>query len=291
MASIRADLYLLICSVAWGGTYIAIKAGLTEISPAALLVYRMTGAALLFWIWSLPVASRLNRTLLYRGTILGILMYVSFGLQTVGLVYTSVSHSAFITGFFVVFTAIFSRTVLRRKLRPGALPGVLLVTLGLYIFTGMERFSNFNTGDWLTLASAAGFGLHIALIDDYSRVEEEDLRLLITLQLSVCAVIALLFLPFFPGSLTPGSSALTGLLFLIFPGTLLVAYLQGRYQKETTPTRAALIFALEPVFAAIGGFLFFKEIPGPYQWIGATVMIAGTMFSELFRYREASRSR
>ncbi|MBE7437694.1 MAG: DMT family transporter [Spirochaetales bacterium] len=291
MAGLRADLYLLLCSIAWGGTYIAIKAGLTEISPAALLAYRMTGAALLFWIWSFAQAGKIRRALVWRGAILGVLMYVSFGLQTVGLVYTSVSHSAFITGFFVVFTAIFSRTVLRRKLRPGALPGVVLVTLGLYIFTGMERFSNFNVGDWLTLASAAGFGLHIALIDEYSRLEEGELRLLITLQLTVCALIALIFLPFFPGRLEPGNSAIIGLLFLIFPGTLLVAYLQGRYQKETTPTRAALIFALEPVFAALGGFLFFREVPGVYQWIGAAIMIFGTLFSELFRYREASRSR
>lgn len=57
--------------------------------------------------------------------------------------------------------------------------------------------------------------------------------------------------------------------------------LQVIAQKYTTPTRTGLIFSLEPVFAALFGYLFISEVMGFTDYIGASLVIAGIVISSI----------
>lgn len=51
--------------------------------------------------------------------------------------------------------------------------------------------------------------------------------------------------------------------------------------KYTTPAHVALIFAMEPVFAALTAYLWAGERLSPSAWLGGAAILAGMIFAEL----------
>ncbi|MEZ4655272.1 MAG: DMT family transporter [Candidatus Eisenbacteria bacterium] len=86
-----------------------------------------------------------------------------------------------------------------------------------------------------------------------------------------------------------GVLALTGILV-----SFLTTLLQLRLQPLVSPGRTAVIFATEPVFAALFSAIFVGERLGLRGWIGGGLVLAGVLFSELggkaFRPAEPARS-
>jgi drug/metabolite transporter (DMT)-like permease len=58
-------------------------------------------------------------------------------------------------------------------------------------------------------------------------------------------------------------------------------FIQTNFQKYTTSTRVALIFSMEPVFAAIAGYLWAGERLSSSALIGCVLIFAGMIFAEL----------
>ena len=73
-----------------------------------------------------------------------------------------------------------------------------------------------------------------------------------------------------------GAVALTGIV-----ATTLAFSVQTRAQQVSTPTRIALILALEPVFAAVAARIAHDEEIGVEKWVGGGLVIAGMLWAEL----------
>ena len=216
---------------------------------------------------------------------LGLLLYVGFAVQTVGQTYTTASKSAFFTGLLVVLTPIVHYIVQhvfhlpRRTLKVGNILGVLFAATGLYLLTSPSG-SNFNIGDGLTIICAVMFACYIVYLDFASN--EPDKLQLTFVQFILCGglglVSALLFenMRFVP---TPGTIA--SLLYLTIFATIIAMWVQNRYQGDTTPTRAAVIFSMEPVIAATFAYFVRDEIIGTIGVVGAAGIVLGVLFSEL----------
>ena len=71
------------------------------------------------------------------------------------------------------------------------------------------------------------------------------------------------------------------ILYLAVIATALVLILQNTAQQVVPPHTAALLFVLEPVFAALFGWLLLGEQLGLSGWIGGALVIAGMLVSEL----------
>ena len=71
------------------------------------------------------------------------------------------------------------------------------------------------------------------------------------------------------------------LLYLTFLATVLTTYVQTRFQKDTTPIRAAIIFSVEPVLASISAYLILGEQLGTLGIFGGGMIVAGVLISEL----------
>ena len=56
---------------------------------------------------------------------------------------------------------------------------------------------------------------------------------------------------------------------------------QTHVQRFTTPTHTALIFSLEPVFAALFGWLLAGEVLGVKEFAGCALILAGMLMAEL----------
>jgi drug/metabolite transporter (DMT)-like permease len=71
------------------------------------------------------------------------------------------------------------------------------------------------------------------------------------------------------------------LAYLTLFATLATTYAQTRFQKDTTPTRAVIIFTIEPVFAAILAYFLLRETLGTLGLLGGFLIICGVLLSEV----------
>jgi drug/metabolite transporter (DMT)-like permease len=213
-----------------------------------------------------------------RGAILGFFFFIGFTLQSMGLEYTTTSRSAFITELLVLFTPILYFIFYRRLPSRYTLTGAALVLAGLYYLTSPDGFIDWNRGDWLTLACAVAFSAYIIGVGAWSNAETR--RPLATLQ---SLTVALLALPMAVSKgiyIPPTLDLWLALLYLTLPGTVFVIMLQMRFQPLTTPSRAGVIFALEPVFATFYAFMLALEPLSARGVLGAVIVTAGVVWSE-----------
>ena len=283
----KSELLLIFITVIWGGTFVSIKAALNYSSPLLLMGIRFLTAFLFFILINRIQFSRISKTTLRNGIILGVLMFLGYGLQTIGLQYTSASRSGFITYFYALLTPFFQFLILKKKPFRGNLVGLSLAFAGLYLITGGMGKGELNPGDIITFVSAAAYGLYIVCLDLLCR--DEDSAALTALQMLVTALIAFALMPFFETPRLDHSFVFWGnIVYLSLLGSVVCVYVMTRYQKAVTPTRAAILYSLEPVFSALLAVLILKELFSPTQITGAAFILGGVLLSEVLEIRRTS---
>jgi len=206
-------------------------------------------------------------------------LFLGFVTQNVGLTITTASKSAFITGMMVVFVPLLQFVIERRAPKVGNVVGVLVVSAGLWFLTSPDG-SSFNAGDALTLVCAVLFAVYIVYLDVVSK--ETTTMQLVFMQFSSMAIFSLVALGLFEiPRLTLTGRSVSVLVYLTFLATMLTTYVQTRFQKETTPTRAVIIFSIEPVIAAIVAYVLLGERMGEMGIVGGAMIITGVLVSEL----------
>lgn len=281
----KAETYLLLVTIIWGSTFVVTKSFLDEVPPLYYTAFRyLLASGILLAIFRSRLI-RLSPIAIRKGTVLGIVLYAGFALQTIGLQYTTASKSAFFTGLLVVLTPIvyaFSRRFLNlqsKELKVGNLVGVLCATTGLYFLTSPGG-SSFNTGDLLTTGCALLFAYYIVYLD-YSSDVPDKLQLTYV-QFLFCGVVGLaIAVPFEEFAWTISVHFITSLVYLSIFATIIAIWVQNQFQADTTPTRAAVIFAMEPVVAGIFAYFVRDEDIGFAGLLGGGIMIAGLILSEL----------
>jgi drug/metabolite transporter (DMT)-like permease len=269
---------LVLCTVVWGGTFPAVKFALDFASPWVIVTVRFFVAGGIFIVLNRQALRNLDRETLLRGMALGACFFAGFGLQTIGLQYTTASRSAFLTETLIIFTPILAFLLYRRAPGQATVAGIGIVIAGLYLLTSPAGLWDINRGDVVTLLCAVAFSLYIIGVDKWSTPGTRDV--LSTVQ---CFTVALLASPI------AYSEGFRFLAYLALPGTVLVIALQMRYQPQTTPARAGVIFALEPVFAMLYAVLLSLETASGRAVIGAAIVTAGVVWSELGTVKDDPR--
>jgi drug/metabolite transporter (DMT)-like permease len=276
--SAKAESFLLLTTLIWGGTFVVVKGALLDASPFSFLAIRFIIATLIILPFVLPQLGNVSSREWLAGFLLGVMLFIGFSTQTVGLLFTTASKSGFITGLLVVFTPFLQLIIEKRIPRPGNVLGVVLVLIGLFLLTSPQG-SEFNIGDALTLVCAFFFALYIVYLDIYSKLY--SVIVLTFIQIAAVALLSLsgAFL-FEEVKLHFTGNLVFALAYTAILATLLTTYLQTRYQRETTPTRAAIIFSLEPVFSAILAYFVLSEVIGKIGVVGGAIIVLGLITSE-----------
>jgi drug/metabolite transporter (DMT)-like permease len=274
----RAESYLLLITLIWGSTFVVTKFVLQDAGPFLYTSIRFLLATLIFGIVFFPKLRTIGKQSALNGAFLGFLLFVGFASQTVGLLYTTASKSAFITGMMVAFTPLCQLAIERKAPKVGNLIGVALVMAGLYFLTSPTG-SHFNLGDGLTLICALSFAIYIVYLDIFSQnCEASHLTIM---QFAVTAALASLSFLFFEDfHLVLSTGFVVGVVYLAIFATVIALFVQARYQKDTTPTRSAVVFSVEPVIAAIVAYLVLGERLGDYGILGAALIMTGVAVSE-----------
>ncbi len=279
---LQADLSLLAITLIWGSTFTIVKLSLAQVSPILFICIRFWIATLVTVVFMPRVFRSITPRTLKQGTNLALALLGGFLFQTLGLRSTTPSRSAFITSLSVLLVPLLGFFLFRRRPRIRTLIGVALATVGLGLLTLNTLPIKFVRGDILTLICAMVFALHILLIGRY--LPGTDFRELVVLQLGGSALLCTLLLPMLETPFLAWDLHIA--FYLLVTGvfaTGLAFYVQNRAQQFTTPNRTALIFSLEPFFAALFAYLILGQTMTMKEWTGGVLVLAGILTSEFRR--------
>jgi drug/metabolite transporter (DMT)-like permease len=294
MKNYKGEFALLTATLIWGATFTIIKNALHDVSPLMFISLRFTFAAFILLPFLYKVLKQITRPVLFGGILLGIFYFLGFSTQTIGLNYTSATKSGFITGTFVIFTPILQIILERKPPSTGSIVGIILAVTGLMFLssTGTSILSvfeeigeGFNVGDFFTLLCALFFSFYVVYLDIISK--KFDYKQLVFLQIAVtgvCGIIFTVILSFF-GLETPHIQFTSNLIFAVaytsILATIVTTILMTKYQKLILPARAGIIYALEPIFAAIVAFFVLREKISNFGFIGGALIFCGLLAAEL----------
>ena len=289
----RAELTLALIALIWGSTFVIVKGALEDAPAAVFLAVRFTVAAGALGVFLLPQWEKIRRAgrgSWVWGTGAGIFLGAGYLLQTLGLRTTTASKSAFLTSLYIVLVPLAGSIVYRSVPQWREVSGVTVATGGMALMSWQGDTLSLNRGDWLTLGCAVVFAGHILSVG--KAAEFGDTALVSLLQIVVSAVL-------FWGLLLGGSflgwnglenawreTRWTGGLVraIVLTGlgaTALTFLLQTWAQQYTTPTRASLLFTLEPVFGAFTAWLWAGETLGAVALAGAALILMGILIVEM----------
>ena len=178
----RQSALLLLTAAIWGSAFVAQQTGMDYVGPFTFNAARNLLGGLTLLPLIVFFSSRKKRTLppdassengtqpktLWAGGILcGIALFVASTLQQIGIQYTTVGKAGFITALYIVLVPVCG-FFLRKRVQPKVWLAVLIAVAGLYLLCMTDGSFSLQKGDFLVLACALGFTVHILVIDHFS---------------------------------------------------------------------------------------------------------------------------
>ena len=283
----RVYFFLTLTTFFWGGSFLFTKIGVATIPPQIFVFSRFSLAALIMLIVFARRLPRLNAGIIYRGAIVG----VALGLTNITFVFgiqgTSISRAGILNNLFVLFIPVITKIIWRDRIGRVNMIGIALAASGIALLAGSGG-GGFNRGDLLSTFCAFMIACHIITVSKV--LKDDDVYLVTLVQFSTVAIIAgcaSLLLPLPSFSITQ-PAALAILYCAVFP-TVFCFTLQNIYQRYVTPTRAGLIYTLDPVWSLIAGFFVLGERLNGREWIGCGIIFLAALLPLLFRLSAESR--
>ncbi len=276
--SLIAIILLILTTVLWGTSFIITK-NITEDIPIFFYLGLRFLIAFFGFAPFLPHLKYLNKKIFLMGLITGLLYFFGIVFQTYGLQSTTAGKTGFITGLSTIFVPFLTWIGYKKRLHLRIWFAVILSIVGM-AFLLLEGESGIIIGDLLVLGCAFFFAFYIVLNDKYVRLVDVYLYsiiqvVVITASSFTCSLILrepynLLSynIPFWVIMLYMGIAVMT--LTLLF---------QNWGQQYQGPTTTAIIFTLEPVFAALFGFLIGNEILSLFGWIGCGLIFCAILIT------------
>jgi drug/metabolite transporter (DMT)-like permease len=262
---------LTIATLLWGTTFVITRHTLDGSSPAGIIFGRFAIASILL----IPFLS-LNRKIWLASLELGLLLLLGFSTQTIGLKYTNVARSSFITSSCVVMVPVFA--VLFGKIAPLRVwLAAAAAVAGLYLLCHDQ--SSPNRGDWWTLACAVGWGFYIIRLEVHTTT-------LSTLHLSFAQVVVVtigagIWWLFDHTTTTPGPTPWLAVGYLGLFATAATTLLQAIGQRTVPAAQAAILFTMEPVWATLFARLIDGATIGPEGVAGGAVIFVAAVVAQL----------
>lgn len=278
---IAADLSLLLVTAIWGTTFVVVKEALQALPPFTFIALRFTLGTLTLLVLFGSRLRSLRWWEVRAGILIGAFLFAGFAFQTLGLQVTPASTAGFITGLSVVLVPVVAYFWLRQRPSPGAAAGVAAAAVGLGLLSIRDDLS-LAPGDGLVFLCAVAFALHIVAVGRFA--PRVDPLALATIQLAFVTftswgVAVTVEQP--AVAFSPELSAM--LLFIGVVATALVFCIQNVAQRFTSPTHTALIFTMEPVFAAFFAHVWLAEQLTGRAAVGAVLILLGMLAAELRR--------
>lgn len=278
-----ARVALSLVSVVWGATFPLNKVALQHQDVFAFIADRFLVACLALgpMLFRRSGIRTANPRSIAVAILAGLVLFVSLTLQSEGLRSISAADSGFITGLNVVIVP-FLGYVLGSRPSRSQLGAAFLAFVGLVILTNPGRIS-LSGGEMETLGGAVGVALQIQLTQYGMRYLPAALFTMIELVVTAGgSVLSAIVLDGGAGSLLVGLGDIEVVAAILIGGIVATAfalYVQSHYQQRMSATEVAVIYSLEPLFAAGFASIFLEEVFGVASIIGGGLIILGMFFS------------
>lgn len=272
---------LLILGMAFMGiAFVFIKDAVTGYSPFVFLFYRFLMATLVLSVIFYKYIPQVSNTTIKTASLCGIPLLLSILFQTIGLQYTTVSNSAFITGMVVLLIPIFKMVFYKKPVKLIVWIACIVAMIGLYIIT-LKNGLHLNIGDAWTAACAVALAFYVLQTGKLANAPNPMAR--VTIIMAVCTIGSML-----GGLATPGvdwfpqdidfwkSVAFTALF-----GTVYMYSVQNYGQRFISEEKVALAYLTEPIFATLAAVLLINEKVTVHTFIGGALILAAMFLSEL----------
>ena len=281
-------LLLLLTAMIWGSAFVAQSVGMDYVGPYAFLALRSYLAGLVLVVYLLitgrgkskeAAAPQNRKQRIFGGICCGAALCVASLLQQIGIMYTTVGKSGFLTAMYVIIVPFLSLILFRKRL-PGLIWVCVALSLaGMYLLC-LSGPVGFTYGDLMVLLCAAAFSVHILVIDHFSpRVDPVRLS---CIQFFVCAIMStvpMLLLEHPNPSAIASAWVTIGYAGILSSG---VGYtLQIVAQRNCDPTVASIVMCLESVFSALFGWVLLHQALSGREILGCVLMFAAIVLSQL----------
>ncbi len=281
----KVTLLLVVTTIFWGGSFVFNKLAFREIPPVTFLFLRFSLATLIMGAFCLRRLPGLNRGILWKGGIVGLALGAANLSFVLGVNGTTVSRAGFLNNLFVLIIPLLCFFLWRERVDRWSLVGIFLALAGLWQLArgGTEGF---NRGDLFSTVCALFIAMHIILVSRLLR--DEDVYLITLVQFAIVAIVGAILVTILPGvPYRIGPVSAVALLYCaVFP-TIICFTLQNTFQRYTTPTKAGLIYTLDPVWSMMGGVLILGERLSGREWLGCALIFGAVVLPmAIRRYRE-----
>lgn len=295
----KSDAALISLALVWGTSHVITKDILSAHSPAFYTSLRFGIAAVCFGLLFAGHLRRTSRQEITQGAVLGLCSFAGIVFYVSGLVFTQASKAGFISGLYLVFIPLLSFLVFRSRPTRDHLTGLAIAIGGFTLLSFPQSGELFNWGDILILLAAVAWAAHTAATAAYaggSSVKTLAAVQVITvaaLSITVWLVLSSIARSSADPQSLPGLVAMearsnqmslrsaTQIIYMAVVVTFIVALVQTWALRKVSSTHAAVLYALEPVTAAIFAYLILNENLGWRRGVGAALIIAGVMVSRL----------
>ncbi len=279
MNSRKAEFLMGTVSLAWGSSYLLMKVGLDGISPFNLIALRFGIAFICMALVFLPRFRNLTAAVLWKGILMGILLFLLFAGLVIGVNHTTASTAGFLASTTVIIVPILESILKRRFPNRTIVLSILLAIVGLFLLTVKDTFG-LDKGAAYCLFAALFYAIYIIVLDRIAK--KEDTLLISIIQLGVTSFLGTIFMLCLEKPSLPQTAEQWGAILGL--GLICSAYgfvIQPIAQRYTSSEKIGLIFSLEPVFSAILSFIFLHEILDIKGYIGAVLIFSGVVFSQV----------
>ncbi|MBE7952777.1 DMT family transporter [Microbacterium sp. R1] len=280
---------LIAITAVWGGTFLLVHWAMEHSGPWFFVGIRFLIAGLI----SVVIFRRALRGIRWRdigaGIAIGVMIYLGYGLQTLGLQTIDSSTSAFITAMYVPMVPLAQWAVFRKRPPAMAFAGAGLAFVGLLFIAGPDAFAlTLGTGEIATMISTLPIAAEIILISLFAgRI---DLGRITIVQLLTAGLLGLLTMPVVGEGVPDFSWIWVGCAVGLGAASCLIQLTMNWAQKSVSPTRATIIYAGEPVWAGVIGRLAGERLPAT-ALIGGALVVLGILASEVKLVRQRQRRR
>ncbi|MDP6571074.1 MAG: DMT family transporter [Candidatus Marinimicrobia bacterium] len=276
---ISAQISLLAVSLIWGVTFIMVKNALNDAGPFAFGTLRFTIAGILSLVAVNTSIFTLTKSEVIGGLICGFFLFGGYAFQNFGLMQTTAGKSAFITGVSVLMVPVLLYLFNIQQVKIKVWIAVVTATIGLYFLLDPGG-GNINWGDILTFGCALGFAIHIIFQDYYVKKNIRVLPFFLVQTWVVAGLSWLNSLIFEPIFALWSSRLIIAILVTGIGATFIALLIMIWAQRILNPSETAIIFAMEPVFAALFAFIFAGEILGFWGYFGGSLIVLAVMYGE-----------
>jgi drug/metabolite transporter (DMT)-like permease len=272
----RNWILLLALAALWGASYLFIKIGLDDLSPAGIVFTRTALAVLVLLPFAIKSGGMAPLWRRAPGLFLLAAVQVAgpFLLISAGEIHIASSLAGILVASAPIFTAIFAIWIDQaERLSANGIVGVAIGILGVALLLGVDVSGSGLGGGLMVVLASVGYAIGGFALKRYYSGHQP-----LALVASTMTASALMTLPLFlidlPGDVgldTVGAMSALGL-----GGTGIAFVIYYTLNHEIGPTRTSLVAYIAPIFALVYGVTLLDENFGPATAAGIVLITGGS---------------